>query len=100
MRKGQRAFVGKVCMDRNAPADYSETTAASIRDTEAFIQVRSLNATAAPRLDPAPLLACPPLCLNNLPRLAAWMEAHVLPLGRGLHELLRSRQATNWLAVI
>jgi guanine deaminase len=35
---GQRAFVGKVCMDRNSPPYYIEDTQQSIRDTEVFIQ--------------------------------------------------------------
>jgi guanine deaminase len=34
---GQRAFVGKVCMDRNAPDFYIETTKDSIDDTTAFV---------------------------------------------------------------
>ncbi|KAL0488444.1 guanine deaminase, partial [Acrasis kona] len=34
---GQRAFVGKVCMDRNSPEFYIETTESSLQDTEAFI---------------------------------------------------------------
>ena len=39
MQKGQRAFIGKVCMDRNSPADYIETCADALAGTEAFIQV-------------------------------------------------------------
>jgi len=38
-QRGQRAFVGKVCMDRHSPADYCETTQESLAATEAFIQV-------------------------------------------------------------
>lgn len=34
---GQRAFVGKVCMDRNAPDYYVESTQDSIADTESFV---------------------------------------------------------------
>ncbi|ORY00287.1 nedasin s-form [Basidiobolus meristosporus CBS 931.73] len=36
--RGQRAFVGKVNMDRNSPDYLIETTAQSLKDTEAFIQ--------------------------------------------------------------
>ncbi|MGB1604668.1 MAG: guanine deaminase, partial [Promethearchaeia archaeon] len=44
VERGQRAFVGKVCMDRNAPEDYIETTAESLAGTEEFIKyVRSLG---------------------------------------------------------
>jgi guanine deaminase len=35
---GQRAFVGKVCMDRNSPAHYVETTAESLRETAHFCE--------------------------------------------------------------
>ncbi|KJE91703.1 guanine deaminase [Capsaspora owczarzaki ATCC 30864] len=37
-RLGQRAYVGKVCMDRNSPSTYIEVTNESIRETEAFVQ--------------------------------------------------------------
>ncbi|XP_040273013.1 guanine deaminase isoform X2 [Bufo bufo] len=37
---GQRAFIGKVCMDRNDTYEkYSETTEESIRETERFVEV-------------------------------------------------------------
>ncbi|XP_044128892.1 guanine deaminase isoform X2 [Bufo gargarizans] len=37
---GQRAFIGKVCMDRNDICEkYSETTEESIRETERFVDV-------------------------------------------------------------
>ena len=39
LQKGQRAFIGKVCMDRNSPGDYIETCADALSGTEAFIQV-------------------------------------------------------------
>ncbi|KAI0211152.1 Guanine deaminase [Lamellibrachia satsuma] len=35
---GQRAFVGKVCMDQHAPGYYVEDTAKSVSDTERFVQ--------------------------------------------------------------
>lgn len=33
---GQRAYVGKVCMDRNSPHYYIETTEQSIKDAERY----------------------------------------------------------------
>ena len=33
LRLGQRGFAGKVCMDRNAPGDYSDSTEANIEDS-------------------------------------------------------------------
>ena len=41
---GQRAFIGKVCMDRNSPATYSEETGQSVEATKKFVQsVLELN---------------------------------------------------------
>eukprot|EP01121_Diplochlamys_sp_Union-15-3_P016443 TRINITY_DN5584_c0_g2_i8.p1 TRINITY_DN5584_c0_g2~~TRINITY_DN5584_c0_g2_i8.p1 ORF type:complete len:264 (+),score=30.90 TRINITY_DN5584_c0_g2_i8:77-868(+) len=41
---GQRALIGKVCMDRNSPDYYVESTKQSLEDTEEFIKfVKSLN---------------------------------------------------------
>lgn len=36
--QGQRALVGKVCMDQHGAAGYEETTSDSLRDTRAFIE--------------------------------------------------------------
>ena len=35
---GQRAFVGKVCMDRNSPEFYVESTDESLDETKGFIE--------------------------------------------------------------
>ena len=41
---GQRAYVGKVNMDRNSPPSYCEETQQSLRDTNAFVDhVLNLN---------------------------------------------------------
>ncbi|RKP36213.1 hypothetical protein BJ085DRAFT_16213, partial [Dimargaris cristalligena] len=45
-RRGQRAWVGKVNMDRNAPEYYIETTEDSLAETERFIQT-TLKSTPA-----------------------------------------------------
>ncbi|KAF9917794.1 hypothetical protein BX616_011273 [Lobosporangium transversale] len=37
LKQGQRAYVGKVNMDRNSPDFLTETTEASVRDTRSFI---------------------------------------------------------------
>ncbi|KAJ1929234.1 hypothetical protein IWQ60_001342 [Tieghemiomyces parasiticus] len=37
-RRGQRAWVGKVNMDRNSPDTYVETTEESLRETERFVE--------------------------------------------------------------
>lgn len=71
---GQRAFVGKVCMDQHAPDDYSETTEAALRDTEQLIHYvhakglpdDRLGAVVTPRFIPT----CSPALLRGLGDLA------------------------------
>ena len=36
--EGQRALIGKVCMDRNSPDNYSEETNESLESTERFVR--------------------------------------------------------------
>lgn len=36
-KAGQRAFIGKVCMDRNSPDFYVETTEESVSSTNLFV---------------------------------------------------------------
>lgn len=55
---GQRAFIGKVCMDQNSPNDYIESTEESIKGTEEFIKfIKSknsnlINPVVTPRFAP------------------------------------------------
>ena len=50
---GQRGFVGKVCMDRNSPEDYSNSTDKNIADTKETIEgVESINAQRELSSDP------------------------------------------------
>ena len=44
---GQRAFVGKVCMDRNSPETYKEETAQSLEATRSFVQAQTGPLTPA-----------------------------------------------------
>jgi len=74
MHKGQRAFIGKVCMDRNSPSDYSETTAEALAGTEAFIQVFSAS-TLGLLLKTLSCLSHPSVCL--LPFLLQLWGTHV-----------------------
>ena len=53
-RAGQRALVGKVCMDRHGAQGYVETTSESLREMEAFIQY----VTKCNRLDPVHTGSC------------------------------------------
>lgn len=58
IESGQRAFVGKVCMDQNSPVDYIESTADSIKGTRDFISyIKSkesslVNPVVTPRFAP------------------------------------------------
>ncbi|GAX24042.1 guanine deaminase [Fistulifera solaris] len=38
LQYGQRAWVGKVCMDRNAPADYCQPTQQNLTETQQLVQ--------------------------------------------------------------
>ncbi|KAJ2466466.1 hypothetical protein EV174_006524, partial [Coemansia sp. RSA 2320] len=92
-RAGQRAYVGKVCMDANSPAYYSESTEASLRDTEEFIrhvlgaqqdeesrkQPRLVTPIVTPRFVPS----CSRECLEGLGALA---EKYQVPIQSHLCE--------------
>jgi guanine deaminase len=61
--KGQRALVGKVNMDRNAPDYYIETTNSSLRDTEEYINYcLSRESIVKPVITPRFV----PTCSNDL----------------------------------
>lgn len=64
LKSGQRAFVGKVCMDQNSPADYIESTEDSIKGTEDFIQyIKSRNSDL---INPVVTPRFAPTCSMNL----------------------------------
>lgn len=79
LHKGQRAYIGKVCMDRYSPPDYSETTAESLAGTEAFIHyVRSLRTELVqPVITPRFIPTCTPELLQGLGQLARKYDCHV-----------------------
>jgi len=62
---GQRAFIGKVCMDRNSPANYVETTESSLEDTERFIQYIQ-NSIQSPLITPVITPRFVPSCSSGL----------------------------------
>lgn len=76
---GQRAFVGKCCMDRHSPQDYVETTEDSLRSTQSFISYfDTLPAPPAgqpslvqPIITPRFALSCTAPLLRSLGELAA-----------------------------
>ena len=54
---GQRAFVGKVCMDRDSPAHYVESTSDSLKETAHFCE--ELMAMNDPLITPIITPRCP-----------------------------------------
>ncbi|XP_062985406.1 guanine deaminase isoform X1 [Elgaria multicarinata webbii] len=77
---GQRAFVGKVCMDHNEIfPEYKETTTESIKETERF--VRGVLGKKYPRVHPIVTPRFGPSCteelLSNLGNLAKTHDIHV-----------------------
>ncbi|KAJ2666867.1 hypothetical protein IW148_000595 [Coemansia sp. RSA 1199] len=73
---GQRAFVGKVCMDVNSPSYYSETTEESLQRTEEFIHTvmgdnaGDDSALVRPIITPRFVPTCSAECLHGLGQLA------------------------------
>ncbi|KAJ2763686.1 hypothetical protein IWQ56_004765, partial [Coemansia nantahalensis] len=87
---GQRAYVGKVCMDANSPAYYSESTDESLQATEAFVHAVLAGHSAAdasllvrPIITPRFVPSCSDRCLRGLGELA---RAHELPVQSHLCE--------------
>ena len=73
-RRGQRAFIGKVNMDRNSPDFYCDASAAaSVRGTEAVIEgVRALGSSiVAPIVTPRFVPTCTPELMTALGKVAA-----------------------------
>jgi len=90
--KGQRAFVGKVNMDRNSPDNYTQTTETSFEETKQFVRftqeerekraterddVADIHAILTPRFVPS----CTPELLQKLGELAEqeklFVQSHI-----------------------
>ena len=87
-RYGQRAWVGKVNMDRNSPSDYIETTATSLADTKSFVEwVRDTPAATPPLVHAAITPRFVPTCTMELMEgLAALAREHALHVQSHLSE--------------
>jgi guanine deaminase len=85
--QGQRAYVGKVNMDRNSPESYCEETVASLRDTRGFVDhVLGLgDPLITPVITPRFVPSCTPALMRGL---AAIADEHQLPLQSHLSENL------------
>ncbi|XP_023325491.1 guanine deaminase isoform X2 [Eurytemora carolleeae] len=79
LQLGQRAFVGKVCMDRNSPDYYVEKTEESLAETQAFVNKISelggslVNPIITPRFVPS----CSRLLMSELGRIAKEKNLHI-----------------------
>ncbi|KAI8851854.1 hypothetical protein BC829DRAFT_424950 [Chytridium lagenaria] len=91
---GQRAFVGKVNMDRNSPEYYTETTQSSMKDTEQFVDyVASVQSSKiTPVLTPRFVPSCTPELMAYLGDLA--LERN-LPIQSHLSE---NRNEIKWVS--
>lgn len=72
-RLGQRAWVGKVCMDRNSPDSYREDTEASVAATKQFVSsITELNSDLVrPIITPRFVPSCSRELMSQLGGLAA-----------------------------
>eukprot|EP00937_MAST-01D_sp_MAST-1D-sp2_P006495 g6495.t1 len=116
-RLGQRALVGKVCMDRNSPRSYVEATAQSADDTRRFVdhvlsqgQKRrktarvggpaggpAARATPSALVEPVVTPRFAPSCSSELMRrLGAISRAHDPPLPVQSH-LAESKAECEWV---
>lgn len=78
-KSGQRAFIGKVCMDQNSPATYCESTDDNIKGTVEFIDfIRKLG---NPRIKPVVTPRFAPTCsmplMKELGSIAKKHQCHI-----------------------
>ena len=79
---GIKGFVGKINMDRSAPADLTEDPEESVRETEAFLEKYSSNRNTKPILTPRFAPTCTGKLLYDLGKLGkkygAGMQTHLV----------------------
>lgn len=81
---GQRALIGKVCMDRSPPSDYVENTEQSLEGTEALVNyIRATDArlrhpnTIRPVVTPRFAISCTAQSLSQLAAVAKRKDVHI-----------------------
>uniref|UniRef100_A0A2K6C7T2 Guanine deaminase n=1 Tax=Macaca nemestrina TaxID=9545 RepID=A0A2K6C7T2_MACNE len=77
---GQRAFVGKVCMDLNDPfPEYKETTEESIKETERFVSemLQKNYSRVKPIVTPRFSLSCSETLMGELGSIAKTRDLHI-----------------------
>jgi len=87
LKFGQRALVGKVCMDRYSPNDYCQSLSQNIQETETLLDYISEHSGKRKALEPLPLVlplitprfipTCSPDLLSELGKLAKKYQCHV-----------------------
>jgi guanine deaminase len=93
---GQRAFVGKVCMDRNSPSTYVETCEQSLLDTKRVVE--HVNALADRRVYPVVTPRFVPSCSSTLMRgLGAIAREHCTLIQSHVSE---NRSEVEWVAAL
>ena len=125
--KGQRALIGKVCMDRHSPANYIQSTAENLRQAENVIQYihqtkgqrprrrkrpaddddDSTSSTSPvlplilPLVTPRFIPTCSPALLTGLGQLAAKYDCHITShISESVDEVAFSKQLdTTWKTV-
>lgn len=86
---GQRAIIGKVCMDRNSPTDYCQTVEQNIQETEELIQYIAKKAKSqgcsalfqvplvSPAVIPRFIPTCSPALLTALGEIASRYDCYI-----------------------
>jgi len=87
LEQGQRALVGKVCMDRNAPPDYLQDTTQNVKETKTLIKYIHKRAgkeedstrlpLVLPVVTPRFIPTCTPELMKKLGQLAKDYHCHV-----------------------
>ena len=74
-KKGQRAFIGKVSMDRNSPENYIETTPDAIRQANEFVnELFGKDSLVQPIITPRFVPSCTPELMKSLGKLGKEKE--------------------------
>ena len=109
-QQGQRALVGKVCMDRNAPLDYQQSTQQNLQETKSLLEYIQQQTQRNAKTRPSPLVlplitprfipTCTPALLQGLGQLAKEHNCHITShLSESYDEVAFTRhldQTTDW----
>ena len=89
VNEGQRALIGKVCMDRNSPENYCETTDCSLSESKQIVQsiLNMASDLVKPVITPRFVPTCSRELMTGLGSLAAKHNLHIQThLGENLRE--------------